>query len=578
MAAPPDAITRASSRPALASASRAAARPVEIVGQPRAQRGARGQRLARRRQLFEGGPRHRIRQRSSTRHRVERRRRQHRGQLQPLGGAEAALDQRAAQLACAIGRTDLAGPGTGQRQHRQPADQDLDRGASRGVGLGQAAACRQSRQQAGQRLRRLLNPALGHGRVEAGRRGGGAGRGGELVAQLERGGEAVRRPLGQGPAQHLFERGHHRRLGGTGDLERGRRILGVGAGDLGGRGPRERRVTGQGEVEQRAQGVDVGAAVHRGRRGPLLGCHVARRAQELVVAGELDGADLDDADLAAPRILARDRVAGVGSAAVGQRLGHAEVEQLGQEPAGRRHHHDVRWLEVAVHDAELVGGVDHLAQRRGQGREVLERHGAAVNHQPPERPPAHQLHGQPQEPVGLGAERVDVGGVGVVEARGQARLAQEPLGPGPGEGAVAPHHLDHRVATQELLLGPVDLAQTAAADVLDHAEAAQQPAEQLGAGVVERVGLGSGQAAVTRRGRTQRRAGGGPAPAGVGWSRRARRVIQRGGVDLGGSGRAVVGRRQSRGRSGSHPSGHVCHAVTFLRLATTGIYLRDGVF
>jgi len=63
------------------------------------------------------------------------------------------------------------------------------------------------------------------------------------------------------------------------------------------------------------------------------------------------------------------------------------------------------------------------------GPEIEERHELIERHPPVGREPArerhalHELHRQPEQPIVLGAERVDVRGIGVIEPRRELRLA-----------------------------------------------------------------------------------------------------------------------------------------------------------
>jgi len=69
-----------------------------------------------------------------------------------------------------------------------------------------------------------------------------------------------------------------------------------------------------------------------------------------------------------------------------------------------------------VHDAEVVHGLHDRGDVLEERHELLGRHRAVF--QPlAERHTLHAFHGNPPEPILLDAERVDVGGVGVVEPR-----------------------------------------------------------------------------------------------------------------------------------------------------------------
>ena len=54
-------------------------------------------------------------------------------------------------------------------------------------------------------------------------------------------------------------------------------------------------------------------------------------------------------------------------------LRDAEVEQLRQQPPGALDHHHVRRLQIAMHDAALVRGVDDLADPLEERHQLLER-------------------------------------------------------------------------------------------------------------------------------------------------------------------------------------------------------------
>jgi hypothetical protein len=177
---------------------------------------------------------------------------------------------------------------------------------------------------------------------------------------------------------------------------------------------------------------------------------------------------------AVDRLFAALRVAArSGRAGPCDRLRHAEVEQLGQQPPGALEHDHVGGLDVAVDDALLVRGVDHLAQPLEERHEPVERHRAVRGEPAIERRPAHVLHRDPQHAPGLRAERIDVRGVRVVEPRREPGFAQEPLdGLGPIAMALV-QHLDDRLAAEHHLLGPVDDAVAALAQPLDHDEVTQ---------------------------------------------------------------------------------------------------------
>ena len=158
-------------------------------------------------------------------------------------------------------------------------------------------------------------------------------------------------------------------------------------------------------------------------------------------------------------------------------LGDAEIEQLGQEPAGAREHHDVGRLEIAVDDALLVRGVHDLADALERTARSARAAARPARQQLLERRAAHQLHRDPEDAVGLGAERVDVRRVRMVEPRREPRLAQEALNRLLGGAMIRAQDLDHRLALEQRLLGAID-APKPLPHLLAHHEVAEGPAYQ----------------------------------------------------------------------------------------------------
>ena len=109
--------------------------------------------------------------------------------------------------------------------------------------------------------------------------------------------------------------------------------------------PRERHAAGQELVEDRPQGVDVGAGVDvEIVQLRLLRRHVFQRADQR-------------ADLGVDAPIGQPRAGG---------LGDAEVDHLGHRPAVVEGDQDVRRLQVAVDHALLVGVLHRLADRHEQ--------------------------------------------------------------------------------------------------------------------------------------------------------------------------------------------------------------------
>ncbi len=105
------------------------------------------------------------------------------------------------------------------------------------------------------------------------------------------------------------------------------------------RRPFERRPAGEHLVEDRSQGIDVGRGAHvLGLPSGLLGRDVAGRAQDL---------------------------SGFGGSVLLQVFGQAEIRDLESTVPGEK---DIRWLEVAMHDASLMRSVYRPGKRRGHRR------------------------------------------------------------------------------------------------------------------------------------------------------------------------------------------------------------------
>ena len=160
----------------------------------------------------------------------------------------------------------------------------------------------------------------------------------------------------------------------------------------------ERRAAGQQLVEQDAQGVDVAAGVHVGRREVgLLGAHVQRRADELVEAGEQRP---------------------LGEAPAGG-LGDAEVDDLGDGHAVDDGHQHVGGLQVAVDDPLLVGVLHGPADQDEQLQPLGDRKVLAVA-VVGDRQAADQLHHEVGPPRRRWCRR-----------RGPGRCWGGPSGPAP---------------------------------------------------------------------------------------------------------------------------------------------------
>ena len=215
-----------------------------------------------------------------------------------------------------------------------------------------------------------------------------------------------------------------------------------------------------------------GRAVAAAASGAGAGAGIRRGAERLGATRDLDGA-------AVRRHGGLDGDGGLGRRALVDQLGDAEVEQLRQQPARARGDHHVRRLQVAVDDAVLVHAVHDLGEALEERHHLVDRQRALVRDPPVERRAAHELHRDPHDAVGLGAERVDVRGVRMVEPRRQPRLAQEALDRDVARAQPAVQDLDDGLAAEQRLLGAIDRAEPAFADALAQDELSQRPARKL---------------------------------------------------------------------------------------------------
>ena len=285
---------------------------------------------------------------------------------------------------------------------------------------------------------------------------------GERRRQLGRAGIAVGRRLGQEPLEHEVQRRWDRLAQSAGGGDRIGEALGHDR--LRGR-PGVRRLAGQQLVDHAAQAVEIGAAVERGVAERLLRAHVGRGADREPGLGET--------------------VARAGLERAGHpEIGEQRVRRHARLAAGGAQEH-VLGLEVAVHDAVRVGVRQCVRQLGGPAEDVGERLRAAPAETVAEALALHQRHGVPQHrraQAGLGGDLAGIEegkDVGVLKARGEADLAQEPVGAQAG-GQLGPEDLDRDRAIVADVVGAIDHG---------HAAAAELPLESVA------VGEGNGKAA-----------------------------------------------------------------------------------
>ena len=222
---------------------------------------------------------------------------------------------------------------------------------------------------------------------------------------------------------------------------------------------------------------------HRLRHGAA---RVRDAARERVVEHAAERVDVGPrVDLAALELLRRHEVRGADPLprrrqprVRADHLGEAEVGEIGVLAAEQH----VRGLDVAVHEADRVRGVQRRADLAGDRGHALGRQRALTREQVLQVRALHVAHDQVEVP-GLLARRVDGDHVRVVDRRGDARLALEALAEAGVAGAVRGDELERdRPAERELGRAVDDAHAAAAGDRLDATAGEDGAWEQIGHG------------------------------------------------------------------------------------------------
>ena len=201
-------------------------------------------------------------------------------------------------------------------------------------------------------------------------------------------------------------------------------------GDLQGRLAGPRHGAGEHLVEHDAHGVDVGARVGLGGRGDL-------------------GRDVRHGP---------EHVAGRGHRDLGGRSGQAEVGDLGGAVGGNE---DVLGFDVAVDDADAVGGTQSLERVGRVAQRLGDREGALRAQELAQVRAVDEFHDEESlarhDP--LVEDRDDAG---VHDARGRACLASETLDECGRVCQVRVHHFEGDGPVESLILGDVHGSHAAA--------------------------------------------------------------------------------------------------------------------
>jgi hypothetical protein len=221
-------------------------------------------------------------------------------------------------------------------------------------------------------------------------------------------------------------------------VEQRRRVVGA-----------ERTDAGRHFEQHHAEGVEVGPRIH-GTAFDLLGGHVGQRAAALQVGGARG-----------PCILAGKR----------DETGEAEVEHLG--PAARRDDHVAR-LQIPVHDALFVRGLEGLGNFQGDGTGARFRQGACRENRC-QRLAGHELEDEEVHVV-FGVQIEQRGDVGVEESRESARLQAEAPSCHLVVDRVLAQDFERHLALESRILGAIHLTHAPAPEPLDQAIAPQRSA------------------------------------------------------------------------------------------------------
>jgi hypothetical protein len=149
-------------------------------------------------------------------------------------------------------------------------------------------------------------------------------------------------------------------------------------------------------------------------------------------------------------------MAGLGRSSVGSDvLRETEVAQVAVLAASLRRHEDVARLHIPVHQTPLVRRIQGIGDLLDDRQRTVGREQALLLQHAPEIDPLDVAHRDEQAPVVL-ARLVDRDDSRVVDRRGKARLAQEPLAEARVLRELGCQQLQGHLAAENEILGQVD--------------------------------------------------------------------------------------------------------------------------
>src|SRR6185369_15831989 len=98
-----------------------------------------------------------------------------------------------------------------------------------------------------------------------------------------------------------------------------------------------------------------------------------------------------------------------------EHLRYAEIEQLWKQSPGALYHHHIPWLQISVDNSLLMCRLDHLTDLLQKRDKLLQREWPICLQQLIQRRSMDDFHSDPQQPIRLCAECIDVCRVWMLE-------------------------------------------------------------------------------------------------------------------------------------------------------------------